>query len=140
MHQIKEVLARAISDLKIVRKLAQCGKSATVEEATKLLQASEGGSLVVLDEKKVVGIFTERDVLKKVTLTGIDPKTPITKLMTPNPVTVKRSTTVGEALKKMREGKFRHLVVVDAYGVAESMLSMRDILDHLAGFIVEDVK
>ena len=137
LHQLKEILSRSVSDLGLARKVVQCDKTASVEEATKLLQTSGGGALIVLDDKKVTGIFTERDVLKKVALASIDAKkTNIDKLMTPNPVTVKRSATVGEVIKKMRDGKFRHLVLVDSYGNAEGMVSMRDITDHIANLIV----
>jgi CBS domain-containing protein len=139
--QLKEILTRSISDLSLARQLTHCTAQATAEEVTRLLQASSGGSIVVLEGKKLLGIFTERDVLKKVTLNPKDPKTVrITEIMTPNPVTVKRSSNLEEVLKKMRDGKFRHLVMVDAYGNAEGVVSMRDIMDYLAGLLIADGK
>lgn len=141
MLQLKEILQRSIADLSLTRQVPSCPPTANAEAATKLLQASGGTCILVGDGKKVVGIFTERDVLKKVTLSGQDPKTTaITTLMTPNPVTVNRQATVGEVLTKMRDGKFRHLVVADAYGNAEGVLAMRDLTDYLANLVISDLK
>lgn len=141
MLQVKELLSRSIGDLGLDRKVTQCSVDTTAEEATRMLQTSGGGSLVVLTDKKLVGIFTERDVLKKVTLNPADPKkTKISSVMTANPVSVKRSATLGEVLNKMRDGKFRHLVVVDSYGNAEGVISMRDIMDHIANLMVQELK
>ncbi len=141
MLQVKEIMNRSIGDLGLERKMTQCTTETTAEEATRMLQASSGGSLVVVTDKKLVGIFTERDVLKKVTLNPADPKqVKMAQVMTPNPVTVKRSTTLGEVLNKMRDGKFRHLVVVDSYGNAEGIISMRDIMDHIANLMVQGLK
>ncbi|MBY0370675.1 CBS domain-containing protein [bacterium] len=139
MLQLKEVLKRSIVDLSLSKAVPGCSPAASVEEATKLLQGAAGTCILVLDQKKAVGIFTERDVLKKVTLSGVDAKaTPVSKLMTPNPVSVTRQASVGDVLMKMKDGKFRHLVVADAYGNSEGVVSMRDITDYLANLVIQD--
>ena len=89
----------------------------------------------------MVGIFTERDLLKKVALATLDIKTTkISAVMTANPVAVRRQTKLSEAIGKMRNGKFRHLIVEDAYGVAEGVLSMRDIMDYLCNTLMQHAK
>lgn len=87
------------------------------------------GSVVVVDAKKVVGIFTERDVLKKLALSGRDPaKVPVDELMTAPVKTATPETTPGDALGTMLEYHFRHLPVVDSAGRLRGVLSIRSLL------------
>jgi CBS domain-containing protein len=78
----------------------------------------------------VAGIFTERDVLRKFSLTKRDPETtPVRELMTTPVEMATELTGPGEAMATMVERHFRHLPVVDRNGKLLGMLSIRNLLE-----------
>ena len=87
------------------------------------------GALPVVDEKgNLVGIFTERDLLRRVVAKGLDPsRVRIEEVMTPNPVTVRPEDSVEEARRLMARIKARHLPVVDERGRLVGIVSIKDI-------------
>ena len=98
---------------------------ASVADAIRTMLERRVGAVAVIDsEKRVAGIFTERDVLRKLALSGQDPeKTPVREMMT-TPVELATSATgPGEALATMVERHFRHLPIVDNEGKLLGMLS-----------------
>ena len=104
---------------------------ATVLEACETMLEKRVGAVIVLDEGKLVGIFSERDVVRRVAAKRLDPMvTRVTKMMTTQVKTVNESTSMDTALELMHQGGFRHLPLVDAAGRAAGMLSVRDLLRH----------
>lgn len=104
---------------------------ASVADAIRKMMDFHVGAVAVVDaDRRVAGIFTERDVLRKLSLSGRDPdKTPVRELMT-TPVEMATSETgPGEALVTMLERHFRHLPVVDANGKLLGVLSIRNLLE-----------
>jgi CBS domain-containing protein len=90
------------------------------------------GSVLVVDGEALVGIFTERDVLVRVVAAHRDPETtPISHVMTHDPVSIDSTTTVEEVLDLHSGKEFRHLPVVDN-GRLMGMVSFRDILRWIA--------
>jgi CBS domain-containing protein len=109
----------------------------TIEPATTLRQAmdlmlSENvGALLVVDEAgKLLGIFSERDLLKKVAGVHDDYELPVRQFMTPQPETVGLTDTLNLVLNKMDGGGYRHLPVIDD-GKPVNLLSVRDMLRHI---------
>jgi len=103
---------------------------ASVAEAIRTMLERRVGAVAVIDsERRVAGIFTERDVLRKLSLSGHDPETtPVRELMT-TPVDLATSNTgPAEALVTMVERHYRHLPVVDGNGKLLGMLSIRNLL------------
>jgi CBS domain-containing protein len=95
---------------------------------------------VVDGEGRVAGIFTERDVLRKLSLSGRDPKkTPVRELMTTPVELATLATTPGEALATMVERHFRHLPVVDGEGKLLGMLSIRNVLEWRIGDLSQEL-
>ncbi len=91
------------------------------------------GSVLVVEKGKLVGIFTERDLFRKV-LAGGHPEAagdPVSKWMTPKPETVLPDAPIGEVIRKMNQGGYRHLPVVDADGRPVAMLSVKNIVHWL---------
>jgi CBS domain-containing protein len=87
--------------------------SSTVYRALELMQEKNIGALLIVDDTKFVGIFTERDYARKVILKGKSSKdTLIREIMTGNPFTVSLDTTIEECMKIISERKFRHLPVM----------------------------
>lgn len=90
------------------------------------------GALLVVDNERPVGIFTERDVLVRVVAAGLDPKTtPISEVMTRNPVVVHSTVTVKEALFVISTKRCRHLPVVDDDTGLRGLISIGDLTSWL---------
>lgn len=103
---------------------------ATAAEAVRLMLDLHVGAVTIVDsEKRVAGIFTERDVLRQFALTGrtLD-STPIRDVMTTPVELATPETTPGEALSTMVDRHFRHLPIADRYGKLLGTLSIRNVL------------
>src|SRR5205809_1760156 len=98
---------------------------ASAADAIHLMLDRRVGAVAVADaERRVAGIFTERDVLRKMALSGSDPNTtPVRDLMTTAVEMATANTGPGEALATMVERHFRHLPVADDTGKLLGMLS-----------------
>ncbi len=111
-------------------KVAAVHLQASVADAIRNMVEHHVGAVVIVDnERRVAGVFSERDLMKKLALTKRDPEiTPIHEVMT-TPVQMATSETgPGEALTTMVEGHFRHLPIVDNEGRLLGMLSIRNVL------------
>lgn len=94
------------------------------------------GGLMIVENGKLVGIFTERDYARKLILKGKSSKdTPIRDLMTPNPFTVTPQSSIEDCMKLMSGKHIRHLPVEDN-GKLIGMISIGDVVKH----IIEDQK
>ncbi len=112
----------------------------TLDHALRLMREQRQGCVLVTRERRLCGIFTERDVLMKVTGTRIDlERTPIRAFATKNPVTLPADASVAYALNRMVLEGFRHVPIVDEDGVPAGVVSMRDIIEYLSGFFNKDV-
>ncbi len=102
-----------------------------------LLDNDIGAVLVVDDDGALLGIFSERDLLKKIA--GLEPeyeKRTIGDFMTPNPEVVAPSDLLNFVLHKMDIGGYRHLPVVED-GKPVGVVSVRDMLRHITGLCAE---
>lgn len=110
-------------------------------DAIKILNQNNLGSLVVCDDQKnVLGIITERDIVKKLSnLYELHPSALVSSFMTHKPIVLKEDSLVAEAFRLMSEGKFRHLPIVDSKEQLSGILSVRDFLNYLAEGIVQDL-
>ncbi|HLO79072.1 MAG TPA: CBS domain-containing protein [Magnetospirillum sp.] len=101
---------------------------ATVREAARLMAAENVAALLVAEEAKLLGIFTERDVSARVVAAGLDPDTTrLGQVMTPEPRSLAPDDSISEALDMMRRHSFRHLPVLDDHGRPVAMVSVRDL-------------
>ena len=103
---------------------------ATAERAIRTMLDRNVGAVAVIDENhRVAGIFTERDVLRRLSLGEHDPrKISVREVMTAPVEMATRATTAGEALATMVERHYRHLPIVDDDGRLLGMLSIRNVL------------
>jgi CBS domain-containing protein len=100
----------------------------TVAAASRLMKKKRIGAILVIENGRLAGIFTERDALFRVIAEGRSPEmTTLAEVMTENPRTIAPDRPFGHALHLMYEGEFRHVPVVEN-GRALGMVSARDAL------------
>ncbi|MEM8602099.1 MAG: CBS domain-containing protein [Bacteroidota bacterium] len=86
------------------------------------------GATLVIEADKLVGIFTERDVARRVVVPGLHPAdTRVADVMTPDVVVVPAETSHVEVLRLMQQGHFRHVPVTDGQMIV-GVVSIRDLL------------
>jgi CBS domain-containing protein len=110
---------------------AAVGLDSNVGDAIrKMLNLHVGAVAIVDGETRVAGIFTERDVLRKLSLSGRDPeRTPVREFMTTPVEMATLTTSAGEAMATMVERHYRHLPVADDDGRLLGILSIRNLLE-----------
>lgn len=100
----------------------------TLDRAAQNMVERRVGSALVMEGEDVVGIITERDVLRAVARALVPWSTPVSECMTAKPVTVTPSTVAAEALSTMLHHGFRHLPVIGEDGLA-GIVSLRDLAE-----------
>jgi CBS domain-containing protein len=100
--------------------------STTVGEAISLMARNRIGSALIMEDGKLIGIFTERDTVRAISQAHDAPTHEISSWMTRDPKTVDADLDVDDAMKTMLDNGFRHLPVVDG-GEVIGMVSMRDL-------------
>ncbi len=102
--------------------------SDNVRDVARKMSERNIGAIAVLDSGQLVGIFSERDLMTRVVVPGLNPDdTPVANVMTKALVAAKPEEEIGSALQKMQSLGCRHLPVVDG-GTLIGMLSLRDLL------------
>lgn len=101
---------------------------ANIESVSKTLKSKGVGALPVINEGKLVGIISERDIVTKVVATNSNPTHSLVfDIMTTNPIAVNPGDDLEHCLDLMEKGRFRHLPVLDNKKLV-GMISIRDIL------------
>ena len=135
MPAVKDILARKGT------RIWSIGEKATVLQAAQVMNEHKIGALIVLEGDHVAGMFTERDVLRKVAGSTIDVrKTSVADVMTSDPDTLPASASIAFALRKMMEEGYRHLPLVDASGCPEGVIAVRDIVAWMVSLFPETVQ
>ena len=125
------MLSNKVSEI-MTTNLTSAAASRTVFDVMAQMVAEDVGRIVVSQNEIPVGIFTEKDVLRRV-IDRIDPrKTPISEVMTSPIRAVREETHIVEAFGKMYKGKYRHLLVRGRRGKMVGIVSMRRILGMAA--------
>ena len=108
----------------------------TVDDAITLMQQHNIGCVLVGEDQRIEGVFTESDIFYKFAPLGRPPAdVAIDEVMTHDPVVLRHDDTVAVALHKMVIGHFRHIPLMDADGRADGIISARDILRYLVGLL-----
>ncbi len=122
---LKDVIASKPS------KIITCKQDCKVVDAVSIMEASNVGSILIVDDnKKLIGIFTERDLMhcfaKKISLN----EELIRNVMTTKPITLDSSVNIGVAVNTMSEKQIRHLPVTEGEKII-GMISYRDLVSFL---------
>ena len=101
---------------------------ATVRDAVQAMADNNVGIVIVLEGDRLVGVFSERDVVRRVVNQGLDPdRTPVGEVMTSQLVLGGPDEDYQSAMRKMDQANIRHLLVVDGVEML-SMISIRDLI------------
>jgi CBS domain-containing protein len=113
---------------------------ATMGEVVDRMQRGRRGAILVESDGALVGIFTERDLLNRIDhgdagWAGV----PVRDVMTPYPMVIRLEDSLAEALRRLLEGRRRHLPILDERGAVLGMISIRDILSYIASRFPEEL-
>lgn len=112
----------------------------TVKEAVMHMTNGGYGCTIVMEDKQLVGIFTERDVMTRIVAMDVNPNTAIiSDYMTPNPECIEVEDPVAYALNLMAVGNFRHVPVVDEDYKLVGIFSIRDLQSEIIGHFEKEI-
>jgi CBS domain-containing protein len=107
------------------------GRSAAVADALDLMRRDNVGCVLVCDGDRLVGLFTERDLMTRVLAVGKPLSHPVAEVMTADPETVSPKDPIRLAVRKMKLGGHRHLPVVDESGRPVGVVSVKGVVRYL---------
>lgn len=114
------------------RKPVTVGPNTPVSEVLKILVNNTTGCAMIVEDGKIVGIFTERDALLKLNTQASELGAhPISEFMTANPQILSVDDKIAFAVQRMDLGGFRHVPLVDEHGQLAGVISVRDILQYV---------
>jgi CBS domain-containing protein len=106
-------------------------RSASALDAARLMAAREIGALPIVDEQRLMGIVTERDILARIVASGRDPATtPVADIMSTELVVADVSDGCAVCLQRMRQAHVRHVILLDRTqgGRFAGIVSLRDLM------------
>jgi CBS domain-containing protein len=122
------MVIREIGELIREQQMVTVPVTASVLDAAKCMADGHVGAVPVMQNGRLVGIFTERDLLNRVVAAGKNPATlSVADVMTPDPTTIQASDTLVNALDLMFDNAFRHLPVLDDARSLVGIMSCRDV-------------
>jgi CBS domain-containing protein len=134
------ILHQPIRALATLKAPVTVAPAASIRSAIASMNEHSAGCVLVEEGKRLVGIFTERDVLTKIVGATIDiDRTPVATMMTRDPETLSPDDRVSFALNKMSVGGFRHIPLVDDDGRPVGVVSMRNVVDFMVELFRPDV-
>lgn len=132
------ILTTPLSELKL-REPILVDASASVVAAVQAMNEHRTGCVLVERDGKLAGIFTERDVLKRVVFRNDNKTMTVDAVMTTDPETLEATASIAFALNKMSVGGYRHIPIVDRSGKPVGVVSVRDLVDFLVDLFPDGV-
>lgn len=133
-------LQHSIGELLTLQPAVTCAPTTSLRQAIEAMLHARIGCILVTDQRRLVGVFTERDVLTKVVMPAVDlDQQQVGALMTADPECLSREDELVYALNQMSVGGYRHVPIIDEQGYPIGVVSMRDIVDHLASLFPQEV-
>ena len=116
-------------------------ENVTLREAINNIQTQHVGCILLENDDKISGIFTERDIVQKIVGNNPDLDTEYVKdYMTMRPDVLRQNDAIGFAINKMIEGGYRHIPIVNKSGNPIGIISMQDIINQLGDYFDKDIK
>lgn len=129
-------IAAKLSEVKIrhlpLRPPALVERRASIRETVEAIKAKHLGCALICEEGRLVGLFTERDLLNKVLGEAVGEGTPVEQVMTANPAKLSLDDSVIVAMRLMQEGDFRNIPLVNELDQAAGVVTVRDLVNYFA--------
>ena len=132
------ILEATIHDLE-PKPAATLRETGTIRAAVQLMLDQKLGAILVERDGTPVGIFTERDLMRRVVAAGIDLDREIEEVMTPDPETLSLDDGVAFALNRMVVGGYRNVPIVDENGALVGILSQREVVHYIVSVLPSHV-
>jgi len=108
-------------------------------DVVQAMKRARAACVLICEQDRVAGIFTERDLLTKVIGASVDYASPIEAFMTPAPKTLGLDDSIADTIIVMHEGGYRHIPLVDAENRVTGIVEVRDIIEFLAEHFPDEV-
>jgi len=112
----------------MTKKLIGVKPDDTVQEACKIMVKFDIGSLVVVENDRVIGFFTKSDIIRRVIVPGLPYTTPVKEIMTRDLITTDANTPVREVLKIMAHHRIKH-ILIEEEGKIVGVFTLSDLLE-----------
>lgn len=136
-------IATRLREVKIrhlpLRPPALVEESASIRETVEAMRSKHRGVALICSHGKLVGIFTERDLLNKIIGEPVSWSAPVDHFMTPNPAKLSLDDSVVETLRLMHDGGYRNVPLVDDRGMAAGVATVRDVIVYFAEHFPKEV-
>ncbi|HEX3148036.1 MAG TPA: CBS domain-containing protein [Gemmataceae bacterium] len=106
-------------------------RAAAVADAVEVMRRDNVGCILVCEADRLVGLFTERDLMTRVLAVGKPLTHPIAEVMTADPISVSAKDSIRMAIRKMNAGGHRHLPIVDENHRPTGILSVKAVVHYL---------
>ena len=124
----------------LAKKCNVLSEDTSLDEAFKAFKKYSTGCVILTKDKKITGIFTERDIVLGVLGKRLDfSQSSIKDFMTPNPHTLRMEDPISFALNMMVDGGFRHIPIVDKKNYPKGIISILNIVEHLGTVFHEEI-
>ncbi|MEZ4704476.1 MAG: CBS domain-containing protein [Bdellovibrionota bacterium] len=110
-----------------------------IEQVLNAMRERKVSCVVCTTQGKISGVLTERDVFLKIAGQDIDWQLPVSSFVTVNPVTLDHEAPLKKALYLMGKNSFRHIPIVNDSGALVGVLSIQDVVVHIAEHFPEEV-
>ncbi len=137
----RQILGTRLADLEATLAPVLLPEDATVSRAVEVMRKKRVSAVLVVSRtrpRRLVGIFTERDLVGRALGTRGFRARKLGQFMTKDPETLTPRDSVAYALNKMAVGRFRHVPVVDGDGMPTGMISARDLIDFICEVCPEE--
>jgi len=115
-------------------------EEASIQSVIESMQTTHSSCIIIINNDKITGIFTERDVVTKIVSKNVDIKNEkICNYMTNNPETLQPDDSIAFALNKMTDGGFRHIPIVSSDSKDIYIISMQDIINSISNYYFDDI-
>jgi CBS domain-containing protein len=129
-------IANKLSEIKIrhlpLRPPAMVERGASIREAVEAMKAKHLGCTLICEDGRLVGIFTERDLLNKVIGEPVGYAAPVDQVMTLNPEKLSLEDSVISVMYLMEDGDYRNIPLIDSQGRAVGVITVRDLITYFA--------
>jgi len=123
-----------------IKKAILKDEETSIQSVIESMQTTHSSCIIIINNDKITGIFTERDVVTKIVSKNVDIKNEkICNYMTNNPETLQPDDSIAFALNKMTEGGFRHIPIVHSNSKDIFIISMQDIINSISNYYFNDI-